>query len=256
MRDYGKDLSLTTSLDTPVVTATSGASYAVGTLAPEAIGSLFGSGMASSTASAAGTPLPTTLGGVQVQVKDFNGTTRNAPLFYVSPLQINFQIPTDTATGDAIINVLLNDTLVGSGTIAIASVLPGLFSFNQMGSGLAAAYITRDKGNNVRVDEPIAQYNAATNTYTAIPIDLGEATEPVYLIAFGTGFRYRSAIALTTATIGGTSATVTYAGSQGTFVGLDQANILIPRSLAGSGNVNVAFSADGKTANTVTINIK
>jgi uncharacterized protein (TIGR03437 family) len=255
-RDYGKDLSLTVPLDIPVVTATSGASFAAGTLAPEAIGSLFGSGLAASTTAAAGTPLPTTLGGVQVQIKDFNGTTRNAPLFYVSPLQINFQVPAETAIGNATVNVLLNDTLVGSGTLTMASVLPGMFSFSANGSGLAAAYLTRDKGNNVRVDEPIAQYNAATNTYTAIPIDLGEATEQVYLIAFGTGFRYRSAIALTTATIGGTSATVTYAGAQGTFVGLDQANILIPRSLAGSGNVNVAFSADGKTANTVTINIK
>jgi uncharacterized protein (TIGR03437 family) len=247
---------LTVPLDIPVVTATSGASFAAGTLAPEAIGSLFGSGLAASTTAAAGTPLPTTLGGVQVQIKDFNGTTRNAPLFYVSPLQINFQVPAETAIGNATVNVLLNDTLVGSGTLTMASVLPGMFSFSANGSGLAAAYLTRDKGNNVRVDEPIAQYNAATNTYTAIPIDLGEATEQVYLIAFGTGFRYRSAIALTTATIGGTSATVTYAGAQGTFVGLDQANILIPRSLAGSGNVNVAFSADGKTANTVTINIK
>ncbi|MBL8205991.1 MAG: DUF3500 domain-containing protein [Blastocatellia bacterium] len=254
-RDYGKDLSLTTSLDAPLVTAASGASFAAGALAPEAIGSLFGSGMASSSASAT-TSLPTTLAGVQVQVKDANGTTRNAPLFYVSPLQINFQVPADTAAGNATINVVLNNSLVGSGSLTIASVLPGLFSFSQSGSGLAAAYITRDKGNNVRVDEQIASYNASTNTYTTIPIDLGEPTDQVYLIAFGTGFRYRSALSLATATIGGASATVSYAGPQGSFVGLDQANILIPRNLAGSGNVNVVFSADGKTANTVTIQIK
>ena len=254
-RDYGKDLSLTTALDTSIVTATSGASFAAGMLAPESIGTLFGNGMAASTV-AATTSLPTTLGGVQVQVKDANGTTRNAPLFYVSPLQINFQVPASTATGTATVNVLLNDTLVGSGTLTIADVLPGMFSFSSNGSGLAAAYITRDKGNNVRVDELIASYNATTNTYTALPIDLGAATDQVYLIAFGTGFRYRSALSLANATIGGLSATVTYAGAQGSFVGLDQANILIPRSLAGSGNVKVVFSADGKTANTVTINIK
>jgi uncharacterized protein (TIGR03437 family) len=39
-------------------------------------------------------------------------------------------------------------------------------------------------------------------------------------------------------------------------VGLDQANVRIPRSLAGRGEVNVVFTFDGKTANTVTINIR
>ncbi|MGH9938257.1 MAG: hypothetical protein ACREAM_18595 [Blastocatellia bacterium] len=38
--------------------------------------------------------------------------------------------------------------------------------------------------------------------------------------------------------------------------GLDQANILIPRSLIGSGLVNVVFTANGKTANAVQIDIK
>jgi hypothetical protein len=32
--------------------------------------------------------------------------------------------------------------------------------------------------------------------------------------------------------------------------------VRIPRSLAGRGEVNVVFTVDGKTANTVTINIR
>lgn len=256
VRDYGADLSLTTALDTSAVVATSGASYVVGSLAPEAIGSLFGTGMASSTATATTIPLPTTLGNVQVQVKDFAGTTRIAPLFYVSPTQINFQVPASTAVGSATVNILLNSTVVGSTTLTVTAVVPGLFSVTADGKGIAAAYITRIKASGAQTDEALVQYNAAQSAYVAVPIDLGEATDQVYLVAFGTGFRYRTSLLETAATIDGTNVSVVYAGAQGYFVGLDQANILIPRSLAGRGSVNVVLSAESKAANTVTINIK
>lgn len=58
------------------------------------------------------------------------------------------------------------------------------------------------------------------------------------------------------ATIGGASTEVSYAGAQGSYVGLDQANIRIPASLAGRGEVNVALTVSGKAANAVTINVK
>ena len=40
------------------------------------------------------------------------------------------------------------------------------------------------------------------------------------------------------------------------FAGLDQVNLLLPRSLAGRGDVDVALTVDGKAANIVRINIK
>jgi uncharacterized protein (TIGR03437 family) len=48
---------------------------------------------------------------------------------------------------------------------------------------------------------------------------------------------------------------VIFAGAQGSFAGLDQANIRIPRSLAGRGKVNLVFTVQGRTANTVMINV-
>ncbi|HYZ86394.1 MAG TPA: DUF3500 domain-containing protein, partial [Bryobacteraceae bacterium] len=99
-RDYGRDLSLTVPLDgssTGSVTSASAASYATGSLAPEGIGTLFGTGLASSTESATSTPLPTTLGNVQVQIRDSAGNTRPAPLFYVSPAQVSYQMPSGTS---------------------------------------------------------------------------------------------------------------------------------------------------------------
>jgi uncharacterized protein (TIGR03437 family) len=100
------------------------------------------------------------------------------------------------------------------------------------------------------------QLNAATNKYEAVPLSIGAATDQLYLLAFGTGFRNRPALSAVTATIGGTNAEVSYAGAQGTFVGLDQPNIRIPASLAGRGDVNVILTVNGKSTNTVTINVK
>ncbi len=59
-----------------------------------------------------------------------------------------------------------------------------------------------------------------------------------------------------TASIGGVPAPVTFADAAPGFVGLDQANLLIPRSLVGRGDVDLVFTVDGKTANILRINIK
>ncbi|HMY76858.1 MAG TPA: hypothetical protein PLQ88_33875, partial [Blastocatellia bacterium] len=58
------------------------------------------------------------------------------------------------------------------------------------------------------------------------------------------------------AQIGGANALVTYAGAQNEFAGLDQLNLLLPRSLAGRGEVDLTVTVDGKTANTVKVSIK
>ncbi len=56
--------------------------------------------------------------------------------------------------------------------------------------------------------------------------------------------------------IGGTDTQVSYAGPAPDFVGLDQANVRIPRSLIGRGDVNVMMIVDGKGANVVLVNIR
>jgi uncharacterized protein (TIGR03437 family) len=49
---------------------------------------------------------------------------------------------------------------------------------------------------------------------------------------------------------------VLYAGPQGGFAGLDQVNVLLPRSLTGSGLVNVQLFVDGMAANPVEVSIR
>jgi uncharacterized protein (TIGR03437 family) len=97
---------------------------------------------------------------------------------------------------------------------------------------------------------------SAQNRFVAAPIDLGPEGEQVILILFGTGFRLRSSLSATWLSIGGVNVEVLYAGAQGDFVGLDQVNARLPRSLIGRGEVNVAATMDGKSANPMMIRVQ
>src|SRR5215510_6257787 len=78
---------------------------------------------------------------------------------------------------------------------------------------------------------------------------------PLFLILFGTGIRFRSALSSVAAQIGGLDSEILFAGAQDNLAGLDQINVRLSRNLIGRGEVSVVLIADGKTANPVKINI-
>jgi uncharacterized protein (TIGR03437 family) len=71
----------------------------------------------------------------------------------------------------------------------------------------------------------------------------------------GSGIHRRSSPEAVRVRIGGTEVPVSYAGPQPEYPGLDQVNVLLPRSLRGRGEVNVALTVDGKAANTLRVNV-
>jgi uncharacterized protein (TIGR03437 family) len=238
----------------------SAASFLGSELAPESIVASFGQNLASGFDAAPSLPLPTSLLTTSVVIRDsapFAGVEasvdRLAPLFFVSPGQINFQVPPGGANGDAAITVMRDGAPVASGTARIASVAPGLFSANASGQGVAAAVVFRRRADGSESFEPVAQFDPAQNRFVPIPIDLGPETDLVFLISYGSGFRFG---ATATATVGGLSAEVAFIGAAPGFIGLDQANVRLSRSLIGLGEVDVVLTVDGKTANTVRIAIK
>ena len=115
--------------------AVSAASYN-GELASESIAAAFGEKLASSTAVATSLPLPTQLAGVTLKVKDSAGVERDAPLFFVSPGQINYQVPAGTGTGTASIAVFNGSNVVANGNIPVVPASPGLFTANASGRGV------------------------------------------------------------------------------------------------------------------------
>ena len=225
-------------------------------LARESISAVFGTDLAVVTQPNGGGTLPTNLGGTQINVTDSAGTSRAASLFFVSPTQANYLIPAGTAAGTATVTIINWNGALSRGTVQINPVAPGLFTANSSGRGVPAAVAERILANGSRSTVPVAAFDQTQNQFVPVPIDLGTAADQVFLAAFGTGFRFRSALTAVTATIGGTPAEVSFAGAQGDFVGLDQANIRIPFSLVGRGEVDVVLTVDGAQANTVRINIK
>jgi uncharacterized protein (TIGR03437 family) len=240
------------------VSAVSAASYSGATLAAESIVALFGEGLSTQTLAASTTPLPTDVEGIFVEIFERNPpfTSRRAPLFYVSPQQINFQIPKGTASGRADITVRTATQIFSDGFILVTATAPGLFAANANGQGVAAALILRVKPDGTQSYQPVAAYDTVRNQYVALPLDLGPASDQVFLVLFGTGIRARSALQAVTAKLGGTDAEVLFAGAQGDLVGLDQINLRLPGSLAGRGLINIELTADDNRSNVVQINIK
>ncbi len=158
-------------------------------LASESIVAAFGAGLATTTQAATSLPLPTTLAGTTVKVRDRAGVTRDAPLFFVAPTQVNYLVPAGTAAGAATAPITSGDGKVSTGVVQIAAVAPGLFSANASGQGVAAGVALRVKADGTQSYEPIAEFNQAQNRFVAKPIDLGPANDQVFLILYGTGLR-------------------------------------------------------------------
>jgi uncharacterized protein (TIGR03437 family) len=225
-------------------------------LAADAIAAAFGTNLATTTQAATTLPLPVTLAGANVRVRDSQGVERFAPLFFVSPEQLNYLIPVGTANGLATITVNTTDGSLITGTVMVSSIAPALFSANADGQGVPAAVALRVRSNGEQVIETIAAFDATSNRMVATSIDLGQEGEQVFLILFGSGLRNRIPNGTVTVTLGGEAAEVVFAGAQGELAGLDQLNVKLPRGLAGRGDVDLLTTVDGKAANLLRINVK
>ncbi len=223
----------------------SAASFKLSPLAQESIVALFGENLTTGIAVANSLPLPTTLDSTSVQVRDSGNTGRNASLFFVSPGQLNFQLPPGTATGAATVSVLRNGTVVASTNVTIAAVEPALFTANASGTGIPAALLYRVHNALLTIESVNA------------PIDMGPAGDVVVLVLYGGGLRNRTSLTNVAIKIGGVNVAADYAGPAPDFIGLDQVNTAaLPRSLAGRGLVNLELTVDGKLANVVTLNFR
>ncbi|MGA2325015.1 MAG: SBBP repeat-containing protein [Bryobacteraceae bacterium] len=239
------------------IVVTSAASYAVPPVAPGMIAVVWwssGTDFTTVTLHAPSLPLPTSMGNVSVKIQDSGGTSRDMGLFDVSPRQLNVLIPDGTQGGNATITVTGFDGGVHTGTVVIESVAPGLFSANSQGTGLAVGQAKRYNASGSEVSSAdLCRWDSTQNKFVSIPIDMGAATETTFLVVYGTGIRGRTSLVNVSAPVGGQTTVVAYAGAQGYFVGLDQLNIQLPRSLRGQGDVSIVLTVDGKTANALTV---
>ncbi len=207
----------------------------------------YGSKLAATT-TVASAPYPNSLGGVTVTVVDSAGTSRPAAIQLASANQINYLVPAGTATGIATVTIGSS-----SGSAQIDAVGPGLYSMSGDGTGVAAANAALYSADGTIVAQDVFQ---CATTCVSTPMNLGNPTDQLVVTLYGTGLRNVSALQNCFATVGGARATLLYVGAQSQFPGLDQVNVVIPRSLVGAGEVPVVITADGQTANVVIVNVK
>ncbi len=245
----------TPTLLAPVATSVSAANYSAQPLASEQIIAAFGTNLATATTIATELPLPTSLAGTTVSVRDSAGTDRAAPLFFVSPNQVNYLMPAGLASGQAIVTIRSANGEVSGGFVNISTIAPGLFTVDASGKGIVSSNALTLLPDNTFAQQPTAMFDPNQNKFVSIPIGLGVDDQRVFLVLYGTGLRLRSSEANVRATIGGFELPVLYAGPQGVFAGLDQINIELPRALGGLGEVEITLTVDGAVTNIVRINI-
>lgn len=213
------------------------------TVAPGSLAALFGTAMATQTASASSLPLPTTLAGVTVKL---NGI--NAPLFFVSPNQINLQVPSGIAAGTANIAVFNTGSAsaIGTGNVTVAEAAPGIFTIDASGMRQAVA-LNEDFSRNADFGRlPGARPEATGKIVVIYATGIGN-TNP--LVADGQAAP-GNPLALATGTteiiIGGQPAQVQFSGLAPGFVGLWQINVTLPANLPTNVNTPLLVTLKGR----------
>jgi len=202
-----------------VAAVTNAASYSTDAIAPGSLISLFGTNLAATTAKATATPLPLSIADTSVTI---NGLV--APLLYVSPGQINAQVPFGVPAGQATVVVRTQGTLSQPMAIQVQTAAPGVFT---NAKGLAAAIDPDGSPNSVQNPAPaggvVLVYFTGQGP-VATPVDDGAAPPPGPPIAATSQF---------TASIGGMPAEVRFAGLAPLYPGVAQLNVKVPALAAG-----------------------
>ncbi|MCX6626111.1 MAG: hypothetical protein NTW28_00580, partial [Candidatus Solibacter sp.] len=242
---------------TPALAMVSAASFLPGQLAAGSIAAAFGTRLSTDTQTPPAGQLFLASPGTAVAIQDSAGARWAASLYSVSPGQVNFLVPAAAAPGIATVTATAKDGATTSAQLQIAAVSPGVFQLD-LSTALAAANVVRVKADQSQSVESVYQLSPAGEV-RALPIDLGPATDRVYLVLWGTGISKAKSVAVT---VGGQDAGVLYWGPQGLAAGVnpggvEQVNVgPLPRSLAGAGKVTIVLTGDGQTANPVQVSIK
>ena len=210
-------------------------------LAPGALISIYGTNLASGSAQAPAAPLPTALGETSVSI---NGTA--IPLLFVSPGQINAQIPYETAAGPAQMVVQSNGVSGTAVKIQVAPAGPGVMMYGAPNHVLA---VNLADGSLNQASSP-----AVPGQYvTAYVVGQGLVSNPVATGAAAPASPFSMPVGAVQVTIGGQPATVQFAGLAPGFVGLLQLNVQIPDIAAGDAVFSVSIG--GAAANDTLISV-
>jgi len=213
--------------------------------APGSILSIYGSNLANFTSGLGAfrglTALPTSMNGVSVTIQGFK-----TPLYFVSPLQINVQVPFEVTAGAGTQPLVV--TSAGGASVVlniiVDAVAPSLFIVDAA-TNLGAVVKNSDfslttKTNPAKAGDAVVIYSTGLGQVTPA------AFTGVLLAPPANGFNNTTAV---TVTIGTQPATVIYSIASPGFVGLYQTAVTVPSGVTGT--VPVVLKAGAATSNSV-----
>jgi uncharacterized protein (TIGR03437 family) len=226
-----------------ISSVTDGAGYQQG-ISPGAWISIFGSNLAYTTrlwkdSEILGGKLPTLLDGVSVTID-----SRLAAVNYISPAQLNVQVPDDTATGPVQVAVTTPQG-TATATVPMQTVSPGLFMY----PAANARYVAAQHADYSIVGPPGLYPGASSPAKPGEVIILyttgfGPTTPPIPSGQVVTSAAQVVNLSAITATIGGQPAPVQWAGI--TMAGVWQLNVQVPAG-APTGDAAIVAQIGGKS---------
>ena len=248
------------------------AASATPTVSAGLVVAIYGGNFANGFGSATTLPLPFDLAGVSVKftvanILDQPFFSEAMPLFYVSPTQINAQVPTDAmflpcnGGSGSVYSTSIHITTPSGGQTAMVSATPapapGLFAANENGAGVAAAQFVTNLPDGTQTIMDVAACPGGIGTCVPVPLNVTLGTSA--LVLYGTGIsEYSTFPQGLTVMAGNQPLQVFYAGPATQYAGLDQINVYLPSSLAGSGILNLSVTLSGTTpgvASTCSFNV-
>ncbi len=215
-------------------------------ISPSTIFTIFGSNLAVaptgtvSLNSSAGSGLPTIQAGTSVSVT-VGGKTVTPGLYYALPTQIAGVLPAGTPAGTGTITVTYNNATSSAFSIQVVPAALGLDTYYGTGSGLitatdAVSGALMSYTNSAKPNQNIVLWGSglgadpqdSDTVFTSSPHAVNQGSTHIY--------------------IGGTEATVLYAGSSG-YPGLVQINVTVPSNASSGCGVSLVGVVNGVTSN-------
>ena len=202
------------------------------TVAPGSIASLFGSNLADITAGSTSNPLPQSMGGVSLVCAG-----HILPLLYVSPGQINFQVPSDLSPGRYQLEIHRAAASLRQIAFTVARNAPGLFMAIRPDGSVPT------ESSPVHAGDRLLLYGTGFGPYTQALIDgfRSPATlndplvDPIQVLA------------------GGETLTPAFAGAAPALTGIALVEVDLPQDFMGGDPVELQVIVGGVVSNTVVV---
>lgn len=208
-------------------------------VAPGALISIFGANLAPQNGAAGTIPLPLSLAGVSVR---FNNNIF-APLLFVSPTQINAQLPWEVASNGQVTVVVTNNGVESAPqTVQVGSFSPAIFSAQGNAIAIHAdGTLVAPKTGPAMPGETLQLLTTGLGPAAPAPVTGNNSLDAL-----------RSTTTTPTVSIGGALAQVTFSGLSPQFVGVYQVNFVVPPTVPNGDNVPLQIQIGGTTSSNPT----